>query len=119
MLADTCSIDAAISLTAETSSSVEVATDAAWLAVCFSDAAITSTSPTMLSIESRWAEAPSDTCSAILAMVVAEAVIRGDRERLLGFSPTEQPLALQLGGADPGRLAEAALPGLLTRRDGG
>jgi tRNA-dihydrouridine synthase A len=41
-------------------------------------------------------------------MVVAEAVIRGPRERLLAFSPEENPVALQLGGADPVRLAEAA-----------
>jgi tRNA-dihydrouridine synthase A len=41
-------------------------------------------------------------------MVVAEAVIRGDRRRLLRFDPREHPLALQLGGGDPQRLAEAA-----------
>jgi tRNA-dihydrouridine synthase A len=41
-------------------------------------------------------------------MVVADAVIHGDRERLLGFSEAEQPVALQLGGSDPGKLAEAA-----------
>jgi tRNA-dihydrouridine synthase A len=41
-------------------------------------------------------------------MVTAEAVIRGDRERLIGFDPAEHPLALQLGGSDPARLAEAA-----------
>jgi tRNA-dihydrouridine synthase A len=41
-------------------------------------------------------------------MVTAEAVIHGDRARLLGFSAEEQPLALQLGGSDPARLAEAA-----------
>jgi len=41
-------------------------------------------------------------------MVTAEAVIRGDRQRLLGFDPEEHPLALQLGGSDPLRLAEAA-----------
>ncbi len=41
-------------------------------------------------------------------MVTADAVIRGDRERLLGFDPPEHPVALQLGGAEPGRLAEAA-----------
>jgi len=40
-------------------------------------------------------------------MVTAEAVIRGDRERLIGFDPFEQPVALQLGGADPARLALA------------
>ena len=41
-------------------------------------------------------------------MVTAEAVIRGDRARLIGFDPFEHPVALQLGGADPSRLAEAA-----------
>jgi tRNA-dihydrouridine synthase A len=41
-------------------------------------------------------------------MVTAEAVIRGDRRRLLGFDPEEHPVALQLGGSDPARLAEAA-----------
>ncbi|CAN5274779.1 tRNA dihydrouridine(20/20a) synthase DusA [soil metagenome] len=41
-------------------------------------------------------------------MVTAEAVLRGDRERLLGFAPDEHPVALQLGGSDPLRLAEAA-----------
>lgn len=41
-------------------------------------------------------------------MVTAEAVIRGDRGRLIGFDPFERPLALQLGGADPSRLALAA-----------
>ncbi|HEX3942480.1 MAG TPA: tRNA dihydrouridine(20/20a) synthase DusA [Rhizomicrobium sp.] len=41
-------------------------------------------------------------------MVTAEAAIRGDRERLLGFDPFEKPVALQLGGSDPERLAEAA-----------
>ena len=41
-------------------------------------------------------------------MVVADAVVHGARERLLGFSPAEHPVALQLGGADPKKLAEAA-----------
>jgi tRNA-dihydrouridine synthase A len=41
-------------------------------------------------------------------MVVADAVIHGARERLLGFSPQEQPVALQLGGSEPAKLAEAA-----------
>ncbi len=41
-------------------------------------------------------------------MVMAEAVIRGDRERLLGFDGCEHPVALQLGGAEPARLAQAA-----------
>jgi tRNA-dihydrouridine synthase A len=41
-------------------------------------------------------------------MVTAEAVLHGDRGRLLGFSEIEHPVALQLGGSDPDRLAEAA-----------
>ena len=41
-------------------------------------------------------------------MVVADAVILGDRDRLLGFDAVEHPLALQLGGSDPGKLAKAA-----------
>ena len=41
-------------------------------------------------------------------MVTADAVIHGDRARLLGFCADEHPLALQLGGGDPQKLAEAA-----------
>ena len=41
-------------------------------------------------------------------MIVADAVIHGERERLLGFSAMERPLALQLGGSEPAKLAEAA-----------
>lgn len=41
-------------------------------------------------------------------MVVADAVIRGNRQRLLAFSESENPVALQLGGSDPAKLAEAA-----------
>jgi tRNA-dihydrouridine synthase A len=41
-------------------------------------------------------------------MVTADAVIRGDRVRLIGFDPFEHPVALQLGGAEPAKLAEAA-----------
>ena len=41
-------------------------------------------------------------------MVTAEAVLHGDKVRLLGFDPVEHPVALQLGGSDPLRLAEAA-----------
>ncbi|MEO3387430.1 tRNA dihydrouridine(20/20a) synthase DusA [Mesorhizobium sp. CAU 1741] len=50
------------------------------------------------------------TRSALLytEMVVADAVIHGDRERLLGFDQVEHPVALQLGGSDPEKLAEAA-----------
>jgi tRNA-dihydrouridine synthase A len=41
-------------------------------------------------------------------MLTAQAVIRGDRERLLGFDAREHRVALQLGGAEPDLLAEAA-----------
>lgn len=41
-------------------------------------------------------------------MVHANAVVRGDRARLLGYSAEEHPLALQLGGSNPSALAEAA-----------
>lgn len=41
-------------------------------------------------------------------MVVARAVIHGDRDRLLGFHDDEHPVAVQLGGSDPGLLADAA-----------
>ena len=41
-------------------------------------------------------------------MVTADAIVRGDRARLLGFDQREQAVALQLGGSEPARLAEAA-----------
>lgn len=41
-------------------------------------------------------------------MVTANAVLHGDRARLLGFDGTEHPVALQLGGSEPAALAEAA-----------
>ncbi|MGO8190101.1 tRNA-dihydrouridine synthase, partial [Rhizobium leguminosarum] len=40
-------------------------------------------------------------------MVVADAIIHGPRDRLLGNDAAEHPLALQLGGSDPAKLAEA------------
>lgn len=40
-------------------------------------------------------------------MVTAPAIIHGDRQRLLGFDPIEHPVAVQLGGSDPGELAAA------------
>jgi tRNA-dihydrouridine synthase A len=42
-------------------------------------------------------------------MVTAAAIVRGNPDRLLGFSPAEHPLALQLGGSDPDLLAAAVL----------
>jgi tRNA-dihydrouridine synthase A len=41
-------------------------------------------------------------------MVTANAVIHGQRDRLIGFDATEHPVALQLGGNDPVALAQAA-----------
>ena len=41
-------------------------------------------------------------------MVTAAALIHGPRRRLLAFEPQEQPLALQIGGADARELALAA-----------
>jgi tRNA-dihydrouridine synthase A len=41
-------------------------------------------------------------------MVTAEAVLYGDRTRVLGFDPAEQAVGLQLGGSDPEKLAEAS-----------
>lgn len=41
-------------------------------------------------------------------MVVADAVIHGNREYLLGFHRAEHPVALQIGGSDPAKLAQAA-----------
>ena len=44
-------------------------------------------------------------------MIVAQAIVRGDRAHLLEFDPEEHPVALQLGGCEPGLLAEAAAIG--------
>lgn len=41
-------------------------------------------------------------------MVTADAIIHGDCERLLGHDQAEHPLALQLGGSDPEKLAKAS-----------
>lgn len=41
-------------------------------------------------------------------MITAEAIIHGDQDHLLGFDKSEHPVALQLGGSDPAKLAEAA-----------
>ena len=44
-------------------------------------------------------------------MITAAAIVRGDAGRLLAYDPEEHPLALQLGGSDPGELAAAARMG--------
>src|SRR6185436_2909381 len=41
-------------------------------------------------------------------MVTADAILHGHRERLIGFSAIEHPVALQLGGSEPKKLADAA-----------
>jgi len=41
-------------------------------------------------------------------MVTAAAIVRGSRDRLLAFDPSEHPVAVQLGGSDPDELAAAA-----------
>ena len=41
-------------------------------------------------------------------MVSANAIIHGDRNKLLGFNAEEHPVALQLGGSDPQALAICA-----------
>jgi tRNA-dihydrouridine synthase A len=41
-------------------------------------------------------------------MVTSQAIVHGQRERLLGFDRREDPVALQLGGSEPVQLAAAA-----------
>lgn len=41
-------------------------------------------------------------------MVVDQSILLGNRPKLLDFSPEEHPVALQLGGSVPEKLAEAA-----------
>ena len=41
-------------------------------------------------------------------MVTTPAIIYGERNKLLGFSPEEKPLVLQLGGDNPSQLAQCA-----------
>ena len=45
-------------------------------------------------------------------MVHANAVIHGDRSKLLAMDPVEHPVALQLGGSEPALLAQAARIGV-------
>ncbi|HAN73433.1 MAG TPA: tRNA dihydrouridine(20/20a) synthase DusA [Planktothrix sp. UBA8407] len=41
-------------------------------------------------------------------MVTTAAILHGDQDKLLGFSPEEKPLVLQLGGDNPNHLATCA-----------
>ena len=40
-------------------------------------------------------------------MIVANAIIRGDRNKLLSFKDVTNPVVLQIGGSNPEELAEA------------
>ena len=42
-------------------------------------------------------------------MVTAEAILHGKRDQLLAFSTEENRIALQVGGSDPVKLAEAEI----------
>ncbi|MEO1592548.1 MAG: tRNA dihydrouridine(20/20a) synthase DusA [Cyanobacteria bacterium J06632_22] len=41
-------------------------------------------------------------------MVTAQAILHGDLERLIGYTPAETPLSLQVGGDNPQQLAHCA-----------
>ena len=41
-------------------------------------------------------------------MITTSAILHGDRDYLLSFDRTEHPIAVQLGGSDPGVLAQVA-----------
>ena len=41
-------------------------------------------------------------------MVTTHAILKGDRDRLLAYDPSEHPIALQLGGDEPADLAACA-----------
>src|SRR4051794_14574268 len=47
-------------------------------------------------------------------MLTTGAILRGDRQRLLGFDPTEHPVALQFGGSNARDLATAAQIGQIS-----
>ena len=40
-------------------------------------------------------------------MKVANAIVRGDKKKLLFFKKVRNPVTLQIGGSDPNELAEA------------
>ena len=41
-------------------------------------------------------------------MITAAAILNGDQDYLLGFSPEEHPIAVQIGGSDPEQLYQAS-----------
>lgn len=42
-------------------------------------------------------------------MAACQAILLGNREKILSFSPSEQPLVLQVGGADPRLMGQCAV----------
>ena len=50
----------------------------------------------------------SDRVLLYTEMVTCPAILRGDRDKYIGFSPQEKPVALQLGGSDADDLAACA-----------
>lgn len=50
----------------------------------------------------------SDQVLLYTEMVTAPAILLGDRDKYIGFSKEEQPVAIQLGGSNPKELAECA-----------
>lgn len=56
----------------------------------------------------RWMRVLAPSARLYTEMLTEQAVRFGARDRLLAFSAAEHPLALQLGGASPSGLAEAA-----------
>ncbi len=50
----------------------------------------------------------SDQVLLYTEMVTTPAILRGDRDKYIGFSPAENPVALQLGGSDAVDLAACA-----------
>lgn len=44
-------------------------------------------------------------------MITAQAILHGDRQKLLEFHTMEHPITLQLGGSDPKALADASMIG--------
>lgn len=42
-------------------------------------------------------------------MITTGAILHGDKDRLLGFHDAEHPIALQIGGSDPGDMARSAV----------
>ncbi|MBP9726858.1 MAG: tRNA dihydrouridine(20/20a) synthase DusA [Gammaproteobacteria bacterium] len=47
-------------------------------------------------------------CLLYTEMITTGALLRGDAQRFLAFSPEEHPIALQVGGSDPEALAQCA-----------